>query len=308
VRRLDADEVLRLLDLDTAYASQVAAFRALGEGAADLAERLILAGGDGDATAFCYAARLRPGTGAVCKFGAVGADNASLGLPAVSATVLVLDAHTGVPVALLDGDAITERRTAAATAVAVDVLAHPDAQTLAVLGCGLQGRAHLAALRHARSYREVRLWDRTPGRAAELARDGAVAAVGEVRECVAGADVVVCCTSSPAPVLDAAWLSSGCTIVSIGSYAADLSEVGVDVVQRADHVVVDHRDTSLRQSGPIVAAVRDGLVSPGELVELGDLVANGRGLRNGRDEIVFYTSVGIGVQDAAAALAVLERT
>ena len=304
MKQFGAEDVARLLDLDTAYASQRDAFRALGEGVADLAERLLLPGTEGDATAFCYAARLRPGTGAVCKFGAVGDENAALGLPTVSATVLVLDAHTGMPVALLDGNAITERRTAAATAVAVDVLARSGAATLAILGCGLQGRAHLAALRAARDYAEVRLWNRTPGRAAALAGDGAVA-VADARECVEGADVVVCCTTSATPMLEAGWLADGATVVSIGSYDAGLLEVGVDVVQRAARVVVDHRPTALQQAGPVVAAVSQGMLDPGDVLELGEVLVQDRPVRTDPAGVVLYTSVGLGVQDAAAALAIL---
>ncbi|HKT02618.1 MAG TPA: hypothetical protein VJT31_24070, partial [Rugosimonospora sp.] len=114
VRVIDGDEVRRRLDLDAAYRSQVEAFRCLGTGEADLPDRLILDGTGGDAVSFCYAARLRPGTGAVCKFGAVAGGNAARGLPSVHAVVLALHPTTGEPVALVDGEALTDLRTSAA--------------------------------------------------------------------------------------------------------------------------------------------------------------------------------------------------
>jgi ornithine cyclodeaminase len=312
-RVFSAADVYRWLDLDTAYGSQVEAFRCLGAGLSELPDRLILPGGVDDALNFCYAARLRPGTGAVCKFGAVASGNAKHGLPTVHAVVLALDATTGRPVALLDGNAITELRTAAATAVAVDHLASAGARTLAVIGCGLQGRAHVRALVRARDIAEVRLWDHTEQHALDAAQaldpevDPPVLVAETAAGAVAGADIVVTCTSSATPVLARSWIASGATVVSIGSFDRDRMEVPPDFVAGVDRVVVDHLPTALEQAGPVVAAIASLGLGKESIVELGDVVANGRSVRNGPHETVFYNSVGIGVQDAAATWAILER-
>jgi ornithine cyclodeaminase len=305
VRFIDAAEVRRRLDLDAAYRSQVEAFRCLGEGTADLPDRLILDGTGGDAVNFCYAARLRPGTGAVCKFGAVAAGNAARGLPSVHALVLALHPVTGEPVAIVDGEALTERRTAAATALAVDLLARPDAETLAVVGCGLQGRAHVRALARRRPYQKIWLVDHTPAHAADAAADLADLPVA-VAPSPVPADVIVLCTTSSVPVLPDAALRPGATVVSIGSFERGRREVAPSFVTGVDRVVVDHRPSALRQAGPIVAAVANGSLDPSSIVDLGSLVARGVPGRDRPEETVYYNSVGVGVQDAAAVWALLD--
>jgi ornithine cyclodeaminase len=306
MRVFDAAAVRAALDPDAAYRSQVEAFRCLGTGVAHLAERLILPGTGTDALAFCYAARLRPGTPPVCKFGAVATGNAARGLPAVHAVILALHPTTGEPLALCDGEAVTTLRTAAATAVAVDHLAVPGPHTLAVLGCGVQGRAHVRAL--AGRVRAVRLWDHTPGHAEALAAEasGPTAVAATAEEAVRGADVVVTCTTSATPVLAYEWLRPGATVVSIGSFAPERFEVDAAFPSRADAVVVDHVPTALRQAGPVVAAVAAGTLRPDALVGLGDVVAYRRSVRRRAGDIVYYNSVGLGVQDAAAVCALLE--
>jgi ornithine cyclodeaminase/alanine dehydrogenase-like protein (mu-crystallin family) len=307
VRIIDSAQVRRVLDLATAYESQVEAFRCLGSGLADLPDRIILPGTGSDAVSFCYAARLRPGTGPVCKFGAVAAGNAPLGLPSVHAMVVALHPATGVPVAIVDGEALTELRTAAASALAVDRLAVPDAATLAVIGCGVQGRAHARALAGRRPYRQIRLFDHTPGHA-EAARDDLsalpVSVAGSAPEAVSGADVVVVCTTSSDPVLEAAWVAPGATVVSIGSFEPSRCELAPSFVASVDRVVVDYKPIALRQAGPVVAAVAAGL-DPAAVLDLGELVAQNRTARDGPQQTVFYNSVGLGVQDAAAVWAIL---
>jgi ornithine cyclodeaminase len=315
MRFFDAAAVRRGLDLDAACRSQLEAFRCLGTGEADLAERLILAGTGGDALAFCYAARLRPGTPPVCKFGAVAAGNAARGLPAVHAVVLALDATTGQPLAMFDGEAVTTLRTPAASVVAVEHLATPGPHTVAILGCGVQGRAHARAL--AGRAARVLLWDHTPGHAERAAAQiggvgiggvgiGGVEVAENAEAAVAAATVVVTCTTSATPVLDSAWLGPGTTVVSIGSFAPDRCEVDASLVASADAVVVDHVPTALRQAGPVVAAVAAGRLRPDALIGLGEVVAHGRRARPHDTAIVYYNSVGLGVQDAAAVCALLE--
>ncbi|BCB92090.1 ornithine cyclodeaminase family protein [Phytohabitans suffuscus] len=310
--RYDEPAVRRLLDRDTAFASQREAFRCLGEGLADLGPRVVLGGGDGDAVTFSYTARLRRGTGTVCKLGGVNEENAARGLATVQATVVVLDARTGAVAAILDGNAITELRTAAATAVAVQHLA-PAATPLrlAVVGCGVQGAAHLRALTHHCGVASVALWDRDPARAAALATGSPagvpVTPVAGLATAVSEADVVVCCTTSTTPLLEIGWVKPGATVVSIGSFAPDRLEVSGEFAARAARVVVDHLPTALHQAGPVIAAVADHGLDPSAILELGAVVAHGAPARTTGGDIVFYNSVGIGVQDAAAALAILDR-
>ncbi|MBO2454490.1 ornithine cyclodeaminase family protein [Actinomadura barringtoniae] len=297
---LSAADVHAVFDVGTAIESQRAAFGALGRDEALLAPRALLPAGDD--VAFCYLSRL-PGTGPVAKFGSVNAGNPGRGLPSVHAMVTVLDPEDGRPAAIIEGTSVTTLRTAAASAVAIDCLAVPDASRLAVIGCGVQGRAHVDAIRAVREVAEVRLFSRTAAAAEALAADCGGRVAGSAREAVSGADMVALCTTSEKPVVHGSWLSPGCTVVSVGSFAPDRTEVDGELLERASVVVVDDVETSLEQAGSIVA----GGLAAGDLISLGSVVAGVAEARRSADDIVFYNSVGLGVQDTAAAAQIVER-
>jgi len=297
---LSAADVHAVFDVGTAIESQRAAFGALGRDEALLAPRALLPAGDD--VAFCYLSRL-PGTGPVAKFGSVNAGNPGRGLPSVHAMVTVLDPEDGTPAAIIEGTSVTTLRTAAASAVAIDHLAAPGASRLAIIGCGVQGRAHVDAIAAVRELSEVRLFSRTSAAAEALAADVGGRVAASAREAVAGADMVALCTTSEKPVVEGAWLSPGCTVVSVGSFAPDRSEVDGELLAMASAIVVDDVETSLEQAGSIVA----GGLSAGDLISLGAVVAGLAGARRGAGDIVFYNSVGLGVQDTAAAARIVER-
>jgi ornithine cyclodeaminase/alanine dehydrogenase-like protein (mu-crystallin family) len=308
---LTRQDIERVLDPESAVESQRAAFTGLAGGQAQLAPRLLLNGAD--SVAFCYAARMDESTGPVCKFGSVNPRNVANGLPSVSAVVLVQDPDTGAPRALLDGEGLTVARTAAASALAAEVLAAPGARTLAVLGSGPQGRAHVRALAAHLDLAEVRMYSPNASRCRDAAeelstRDGIAPAMpSTAREAVEGADIVVTCTTSPTPVLEAAWLAAGSTVLGVGSFAPDRREVGDDVIRAARSVVVDHVETASVQGGPIVHALAGGVLEPHRILALGDVLLGRAAVRREPEDIVFYNSVGLGVQDAAVAWLALER-
>lgn len=312
VRWFGPEEIDVLLDAAAVVESQRQAFVALEDGSGQLAERLLLPNAADQSTAFCYAARLSPETGPVCKFGSVNPANADAGLPSVSATVLVLDPVTGRPRALMDGEALTTARTAAASALAARSLAVPSASTLAVLGAGVQAAAHVRALAGVLPLEVVRLHSRSPDRAASTADRLAeetglqVRAVDSARKAVEGAAVVVTATTSRTPVLEASWLAPGCLVVTVGSFAPDRVEVGEDVVRRSDVLVVDHVPTAAAQSGALVNALAGGALRVDELAGLGAVLLGASPGRRSAEDVVLYTSVGLGIQDAAVAWLVLQ--
>jgi ornithine cyclodeaminase len=136
---LSADEVDRLLDIDTAIDSQRAAFASLARGTTSPAEKIMVPGGPDGSVAVCYAARLSTETGPVCKFVSVNPANARLGLPSISGVLMALDPETGRPVAIMDGAIVTAVRTAAASAAVADALATAQSTELAVLDPGCRG-------------------------------------------------------------------------------------------------------------------------------------------------------------------------
>ncbi|MGI3228996.1 ornithine cyclodeaminase family protein [Streptomyces phaeochromogenes] len=312
VLHLSRDQVAALLDTDTAIRSQRAAFTALGEGTAELPGKIMHPSGFDDSVVFAYLARLSADTGPVAKIGSVNPGNAAAGLPTIHAVINALDPVTGQLVAVMDGTAVTTLRTAAASAVAFDALATPDSAELGLIGSGTQALAHARSVARVRDLRAVRIWSPNPDRRTRAARLLAaelgipVKAVGSAEEAVSGLPMVAACTLSSTPVVRGEWLAPGCTVVSVGSFEPSRSEVDTEVVRRAAAVVVDDPETAAEHAGPVVDALRAGTLTRQDLIPLGEVLAGRReGRTTGRD-IVYYNSVGIGVQDAAAAWAVID--
>ncbi|TLS47903.1 hypothetical protein FE633_01650 [Streptomyces montanus] len=313
---LSRSQVGALFDPDTAIDSQRVAFAALGNGTAELPNKIHYSSRFDGSIVFCYASRLSADTGAVSKFGSVNEGNTARGLPNIHALITVLDPKTGRPVAVMDGTTVTTLRTAAGSALAVDALARPDATRLAVIGSGVQARAHVRAIARVRALRSVRIWSPTPEHrlaaaaelAAELGIEGIeVEAAATAEDAVADAHIVAACTLSEEPVVLGAWLPKGCTVVSVGSVEPTRCETDAEVLRRASAVVVDDPATVALQCGPVVTALRSGDIGRQDLVALGDVVVGRAAGRIDPDDIVFYGSVGLGVQDAAAAWAVIRR-
>jgi ornithine cyclodeaminase/alanine dehydrogenase-like protein (mu-crystallin family) len=218
------------------------------------------------------------------------------GIPTHHALITLFRAESGEPMAVMDGRLITEMRTAAASAVATNLLARPEAAVLALLGSGVQAHSHLAALRTVRRFREVRVW--SPRSWAKFAREHHVLAAASPEGAVRGADVVVVATSSQAPVLKGSWLSPGTHVNAVGATRPDWRELDDDVVGRA-RLFVDSREAALQESGDVMAA-------PGPVAELGEVLAGTAAGRQAQDELTLFKSVGVAVEDVAAAALVYE--
>jgi alanine dehydrogenase len=250
------------------------------------------------------------GAGAlVAKLVALFPQNAARGIPTHRAIVAAFDPATGTPEAVMDGEVVTAMRTAAGSALSTRLLAREDAAVLAVLGTGVQARAHAEAVRRVRPIREVRIAGRDRAKADALADElGAVAADG-FEEAVAGADIVCACTHSPEPVVRGARLAPGTHVTSVGVNPAG-RELDADAVARA-LVVVESRAAAVEPfpvgSNDLAWAIRDGVIGPDHVhAEIGELVSGARPGRTSPDQVTIYKSVGVAAQDAAAAALVLE--
>lgn len=218
------------------------------------------------------------------------------------AAIMVFDHRNGTPLALMDGTHITATRTAAASALAVRLLAREDARTLAVLGTGVQARSHVEALRRVHAFAEVRVAGRDPDRVAAFAAELGARPCASYEEAVAGADVVAATTHAVEPVVRREWLARGAVVTSVGlnPRGRELDEATV-----ADsRLVVESRDSAF--APPPGGAPELVGVDPGRAVELCELVAGARDARSGQEELTLYKSVGVAVEDAAAAALVLE--
>jgi ornithine cyclodeaminase len=231
-------------------------------------------------------------------------------LPTHQAVVVVFDPGTGEPAALLDGTAITAIRTGACSALSARLLARPDADVLAILGTGVQARSHARAMCRVRPVREIRIAGRDQAKAAALAAElsgtlpAEVRAVPAYREALAGATLACAATHATEPVIRRPWLTPGVHVTSVGYNRAG-REVD-DATVRDALVCVESRHAALAPfpagSNDLLEPIRDGVISAGHVhAELGELVAGRKPGRQSPGQITLYKSVGVAVQDAAAA-------
>jgi alanine dehydrogenase len=221
--------------------------------------------------------------------------------------VLVLDEATGAPLAAMDGAALTELRTGAAAGVAARHLARADADTLAVLGSGVQACACARGVGAARAVREVRVWSPTPAHAQAAARELGARACATAAEALRGAAIVVCATPSPRPLFDARDLAEGALACAMGAFTPQMAEVPPGVLTKA-RICVDSREAARREAGDLLQAEQAGaLPANGDYAELGEVIGGARPGRRSDAETWVFKSVGIAAQDLAAARAVWER-
>jgi len=221
--------------------------------------------------------------------------NAGTALPTHQGIIALMRATTGEPLAMMDGRLITEMRTAAVTAVAVKHLAKPDAKVLAILGSGVQARAHFDALRCVRQFEKVRVWSRNAANATVFADEiGARAMTAE--DAVRDADVVVTVTHASEPILHGAWVKPGALVNAVGAVGASNREVDDEVMQGA--VIVDSREASKVEAGEILIA------GATIYAELGEIVAGTKAKPS--VERVVFKSLGLAVEDLAAGKLVME--
>lgn len=293
------------------------------EQAIEVVEAVYRAHASGEATLFPVV-RERLGDGAICgvksghwadrkvvglKLAGYWPGNSAMQRPSHQASVLLADATTGRLLAVMDGNVITERRTAAAGVVGARLLARPNPRVLAVLGSGAQGRAQAEAmLGFFRSLIEIRLWDRSSGRAETLAhalqvpsRQLEVFAVGDAAEAVRKADLVVTATASTSPLINLEDLTPGAHVNAMGSDTAGKRELAPALVESCELIVDDPSQARLLgESQPPVSWKE----SP---ATIGEVLLGRRPGRTSDDQITVFDSTGIGLQDVAAAEAVFRE-
>ena len=297
---LSEAEVRELLDLDELVDALADAHRDLSAGEASMPPR-IAAFAQNDGLLGVMPAYL-PSAGLACKLVTLFPQNTDRHTH--QAVIVVFDPENGTPVALMDGTYITATRTAAGSALATRLLAREDAQVLALLGTGVQARSHVRALPRVRAFTEIRIAGRDLGRAEALAEEiGPPArAVSSYEEAIRNADVVAATTHSTEPIVRREWLSPGVHVNSVGLNPAG-REVDEKTVTDA-LLVVESRESAL--AAPPAGAPELVGLSPADVhAELGELVAGTKPGRTSLDEITLYKSVGVAVQDVAAAALVL---
>lgn len=301
---LDADAIRAAVTIDEMIDAVDAAYRdvAAGRDRSPLRSHVAL---DDGALLLMPGARAG-GAGATVKLVTVMPGNAARGLPTIHAVVAWFDAATGVPLALIDGAALTAMRTGAASGVATRLLARPDAATLTVIGAGAQAEWQVRAVCAVRPIERVFVYARSAS-----SREGFVArmraalgvaldAVDSAEAAVRAADVICCATTSTEPVFDADWLRAGAHVNGIGAFHLGMVELPAELFARAALVAVDARAAALAEAGDVVAAIEQGLLEEGDLVEIGS-VERDWAARRSPHSVSAFKSVGLAIQDVAAA-------
>lgn len=302
---LSAEHIESLVSVEDAIETQHHAFTALARGDALLAPRLLIPGHE-ESFGFVYAARNSVDADLVIKAGSMVPANLARGLGTISAIVLVLDSVTGQPKALLDGTAVTDLRTVAASAAVARTLC-PTPETVAIIGFGPQGQAHARVLSQVLQPAQLKIWARSATAAGVQSLNIPGASLSRSpSEAVADADLVVLCTTSRKPVVELGWLKPTATVLSLGSIAADRREVGSDIVQAA-RLLVDDIDTAMVQAGPIVRELRAKTIVRADLEAIGDVMLRVDAGDPLPPRLTYYNSGGIGIQDAAVTALILDR-
>jgi len=238
--------------------------------------------------------------------------NTDRGRRSVAAVYVLFDANDGTPIALLDGEELTARRTAGASAYAASKLARSEAHHLVMVGAGRMARPLIDAHRQVRPIDRVSIWSRTADHArvtaASCVRDGIAAlTVTDLAATIADADIVSCATLATAPLVEGRWVRAGTHIDLVGAFRRHMRESDDLVMQRADLIVVDDRTAALSEGGDVVQAIDGGAIGREKIAaELRDLARGSHPGRTREDQITVFKSVGFALEDLAAAEAVVD--
>ena len=312
---LDAQDVTRLLPMDECVEVMARALATVAQGNAILPLRPMIRLPDSPNIFALMPAYLGDPKSVGVKVLTVFPVNHGTAIDAHQGAVLLFEADHGRLLAILDATTVTAIRTAAVSAVATRLLAREDAEDLAILGAGTQGRMHLEAMTVVRPVRRVRVWSRTTEHARALAQiarerfDLHAEVCATPAAAVERASIICTTTASPAPVLEGNWLHPGAHVNAVGACIPTTRELDTAAVRRA-RLYVDRRESALAEPGDILFPLREGAITADHIVaEIGELLLeNGERLRRrGDDEITLFKSLGLAVEDLAAAHHVYQK-
>ena len=313
VRILSQAEVTALLPMEECIPVMDRALRTLAEGGAQLPLRTVLKLPDGKGFFGVMPARLGTPDTLGLKAIAVFPGNEGTALDSHQGLVILFHPDSGAPIAVLDASSITAIRTAAVSGVATRCLARPEAGDLALLGSGVQARSHLAAMRAVRRLRRVRAWSPHAARLAAFVgwargRLGIeVEPTASPREAVLGADLICTVTASAVPVVQSEWVAEGAHINAVGSSIPTSRELDTATIRRA-RLIVDRVESARAEAGDFLIPRQEGAIDDAHILgELGEvLIGRIRG-RTGPADLTVFKSLGLAIEDLAAAHHVLQR-
>lgn len=314
---LNARDVQRALPMQAAIEAMKNAYAALSDGTAVVPLRTRLTIPDRESLSLFMPSFVnsRQGEALAIKVVSLFPGNPGRGLAYIQAAVLVFDPETGRAIALLEGGSLTAIRTGAASGAAIDLLARQDSQVVAIFGAGAQGRTQLEAACSTRTIETAFIFDPDPAKANIFAEEmkGKGSIPQDIRvaqnagEAIRRADIICTATTSSQPVFEDLHVRAGTHISAVGSYTPDMQEVPAETLGRAK-IYVDSRSASLEEAGDLIQPIRAGLFDESHICgELGEVISGKISGRGSQDEITYFKSVGIAVQDAMAAQVALSN-
>ena len=283
------------------------AFIALAQGKVDQPKRLSMA----DGSLLAMIARVEGG-GAVAKLVSVREGNRDLGLPTLQVLVIWFSSVTGEPMAIIDGAELTALRTGAASGLATDLFANPDASVLTMIGAGALAADQIRAILTVRPVVDVRVVSRHDKSSAAFVEsirpefpNVRFKACREPAEALQGAQILCTATTATSPVFDESDLPRGCHINAVGAFRPTMCEIPPGVLARASVIAVDHIPAALAEAGDLIQAINGGYIAPSDLVEIGSLLQSSMAREVG--SVTVFKSVGVAVQDWAIAAIAVDR-
>ncbi len=310
---ISRDEVKQAVSMEQAIETVKAAFEQLSKGRARVPIRTQLGVPLHDGVTLFMPAYLEQTDELGMKMVSVFSGNIEQGLPIINAMVILVDAETGLPTAIIDGTYLTALRTGAGSGAATDLLARTDAKSVAVLGTGAQGRTQLRAVCTVRPIENVFVFDKRDDAAEAFCDEMAsvisadIGVTATAARAVRGADIVCTATTSKTPVFSDADLAPGAHVNAIGSYTPQMQELPGETVERC-LLVVDSREAVWAETGDLIIPRDQGRISEDRVhAELGEIVAGTKPGRTTDDQVTVFKSVGNAVQDVSVGARVLEE-
>ena len=314
---LTADDVRKSLPMEEAIEAMKSAFASLSNGMAVVPLRTRLPIPDSEALSLFMPAYVHSADGQALaiKIVSLFPTNPTRGLAYIQAAVLVFDPETGRAMALLEGSSLTAIRTGAASGAAIDLLARKESNAVAIFGAGAQGRTQLEAACTARNIETAFIYDPSIEKAQRFAQElkgkglvpRDIRIAGSAKEAIESVDIICTATTSLRPVFQDRDVKTGTHISAVGSYRPDMQEVPAETLKRA-RIFVDSRSAALEEAGDLIQPMQARLFDESHICgELGEVFSKRISGRQSDDEITYFKSVGIAVQDAMAAQVALKN-
>jgi ornithine cyclodeaminase/alanine dehydrogenase-like protein (mu-crystallin family) len=314
---LTAEEVRKALPMRDAIEAMKRAYAALSGGHAEVPLRTRIAISPHEGLTLVMPAFVQATEREALAIKAVSLfpQNPARGLAYIQAAVLVLEPDSGRALALIEGSSLTAIRTGAASGAAIDLLARSEARVVAIMGAGAQARTQLEAACTVRNIERAFIYDPNQEKARSFAREMAgrgpipddIRIAANATEAAQQADIICTATTSLAPVFEDAAVKAGAHISAVGSYTPEMQEIPAETIARA-LVVVDSRAACLEETGDLIQPIRAGVFDASHIhAELGEIVLGRKAGRVSADQITYFKSVGLAVQDALAAQVALDN-